>query len=111
MRPNVKQAVNRHRPWDIVRFVKHLPHFVTLFFRLLGDSRVPWFPKAILISAAIYAISPLDFIPDMIPVIGELDDLALFAAACRIFIQGCPKHVVDEHVARIDPRQTWNPFQ
>jgi uncharacterized membrane protein YkvA (DUF1232 family) len=94
----VKEHVRRHRPWEIVTFVRHLPNFVRLFARLLRDARVPAYGKALLAAAAVYCVSPLDFIPDLLPMLGQVDDLALFVMACRTFISLAPKEVVQEHV-------------
>lgn len=107
---SVIKALGRHRPGDMVRFVVHLPNFVKLFLRLLTDSRVLFGAKALLVGAAVYALSPLDFIPDALPFLGEVDDLAIFLMACRTFIQLCPREVLDEHVARIDQTGKWLPF-
>ncbi len=52
-----------------------LPDFVVLILRLARDPRVPPAPKAKLALFAVYLVSPLDIIPDFIPVIGQLDDL------------------------------------
>jgi uncharacterized membrane protein YkvA (DUF1232 family) len=41
------------------------------------DPRVPWYAKALAMAVAAYALSPLDLIPDFIPVLGYLDDLAI----------------------------------
>jgi uncharacterized membrane protein YkvA (DUF1232 family) len=68
-----------------------------LALRLARDPRVPLYAKAVLGVAALYAISPLDFIPDWIPVIGQLDDVAALAAAITLFIRLCPPSVVEEH--------------
>jgi uncharacterized membrane protein YkvA (DUF1232 family) len=104
----VKQAVRRHRPWDVVRFAAHLPSFARLFLRLLGDSRVSLFAKGLLLGSVIYVFSPLDFLPDIMPLLGQVDDLALLAMGCRMFIQLAPRPVVEEHIARIDSQ--WKPF-
>lgn len=109
-RIRVKEAISRHQPNDIVQFVKHLPDFVKLFFRLLADRRVGWFAKAILLGALVYVVSPLDFLPDLAPVIGQLDDLSLFLLAARMFISMVPQPVIQEHVARIDQSGAWAPF-
>ena len=111
MKIRVKEHVARHRPWDMVRFVSHLPNFARLFLRLLADHRVGIMTKALLIGAAIYAVSPLDFLPDMMPLLGQVDDLSLFAMACRAFIQLCPRPVIDEHVQAIDGTGEWTPLR
>lgn len=41
------------------------------------DPRVPWYAKALAIGVVAYALSPIDLIPDFIPVLGQLDDLVL----------------------------------
>lgn len=110
MKIRVKEHVAPYRPWDVFRFVSHLPDFVRLFFRLLGDSRVAFMAKALLVASAAYAVSPLDFLPDVMPLLGQVDDLTIFVMACRMFIQLCPREVVEEHIARIDASGRWTPF-
>jgi len=85
-----------------MRFIRHLPQFVRLYWRLLWDRRVSIWPKALLVLAIIYVLSPIDLIPDFIPFVGELDDLVVLIAVCRLFVYLCPPKVVQEHVHRID---------
>jgi uncharacterized membrane protein YkvA (DUF1232 family) len=68
-----------------------------LALRLARDHRVPLYPKLVLGLALLYVLSPLDFIPDWIPVLGQLDDLAALAAGLTLFIRLCPPAVVEEH--------------
>ena len=68
-----------------------------LVWRLLADPRVPLFPKLILLVAAIYVISPVDLIPDLILGLGQLDDIGVAMLAIGVFIQLCPPALVDEH--------------
>jgi len=56
-----------------------LPNLVRLLGRLLTDSRVPTAEKALFAAAIIYVIVPLDFIPDVFPFIGQVDDIYLVA--------------------------------
>ena len=84
-----------------LRVLRHLPHFVRLYWRLLWDRRVSIWPKALLLLSLLYVVSPVDLIPDVIPVIGELDDLVIVIAACRMFMYMCPREVVQEHVRQI----------
>jgi uncharacterized membrane protein YkvA (DUF1232 family) len=60
-------------------FLMFLPNMVLLLGRLLKDSRVPTAEKALFLAALVYFISPLDFIPDVFPFIGQIDDLYLIA--------------------------------
>ena len=54
-----------------------IPNFLKLLFRLFKDGRVPATEKAFLIGAIAYVISPIDLIPDVIPFVGQVDDLYL----------------------------------
>jgi uncharacterized membrane protein YkvA (DUF1232 family) len=85
-----------------LRFLRHLPDFVRLYWRLLRDRRVSIWPKALLVLAVLYVVSPIDLIPDFLPFVGEVDDLIVIIAACRLFISLCPREVVRDHVQRID---------
>jgi len=56
-----------------------LPNMVILCGRLMVDKRVPRAERALFAAAVIYAIIPFDFIPDMIPFVGQIDDLFLIS--------------------------------
>ena len=56
-----------------------IPNMVVLCARLLSDARVPKTEKALVAGAIIYALIPLDLIPDMLPFVGQLDDAYLIA--------------------------------
>src|SRR5437762_7411113 len=69
-----------------------------LVYRLYRDERVPALLKAAVpLGVALYFIMPLDLIPDFIPVLGQLDDLAVAVLAMSLFINLAPQPVVDEH--------------
>ncbi|MFN3651636.1 MAG: YkvA family protein [Armatimonadota bacterium] len=107
---SLKQAVQRRHPMNIARFVAHLPSFARLFLGLLRERRVSVGAKLILLGAIAYVISPFDFLPDLMPLVGQVDDLALLTLAAQAFIQLCPLEVVREHVSRIDGSGKWRPF-
>jgi uncharacterized membrane protein YkvA (DUF1232 family) len=77
-----------------------------LALRLLRDRRVPLYAKAVPLLALLYAVSPLDFVPDLIPVLGQLDDAAVLMAGLEFFIKLCPGDVVDEHREALGQRPT-----
>ena len=85
-----------------LRFLRHLPQFVRLYWRLFCDRRVSIWPKGLLVLGVLYVLSPVDFIPDLIPIIGEVDDLVALIVVCRLFMYLCPRDIVQEHVRRID---------
>ena len=110
MKSTIQAAVSRQHPLTVMRFLVHLPNFVRLFWRLLCDARVSVVAKGLLLATGIYIVSPLDFLPDLVPLLGQLDDLTLFALGCRTFLQLCPGEVVREHVEQIDTSGEWVPF-
>jgi len=69
-----------------------------LVVRLMLDRRVPLRHKLILPAAAIYLISPLDLIPDILPVLGRLDDVLVVLASLAMFLLMAPRDVVMEHI-------------
>jgi uncharacterized membrane protein YkvA (DUF1232 family) len=96
--------------WQLLQFLRHLPNFARLYWRLVRDPRVSFWPKAMLVLAIGYVIMPFDIIPDLAPLLGQIDDLVLLIAACRLFIQWCPPAVVREHVRAIGSDPTgWAP--
>ncbi|NIR51425.1 DUF1232 domain-containing protein [candidate division KSB1 bacterium] len=91
----------RH-PIAFIHVIRYLPHYFKLFWRLLKDPRMPISPKLLLLLALIYVVSPFDFLPDMIPFIGQLDDLFILLMTCKHFLNNCPKNVLMEHVHQIE---------
>jgi uncharacterized membrane protein YkvA (DUF1232 family) len=74
-----------------------------LFFAL-GDRRVPWYARVLAGAVVAYAVSPVDLIPDFIPVLGLLDDIILIPAGMYLVFRMVPKEVVAEYRAR-EPRR------
>jgi uncharacterized membrane protein YkvA (DUF1232 family) len=74
-----------------------LPHMIGLCGRLMTDRRVPRAEKALFAGAIIYAVVPLDFIPDMLPFIGQIDDAYLIALTLLRLINRTDEKVVREH--------------
>ena len=82
----------------------HLPNFARLYWRLFRDRRVPVLPKALLVLTLVYVVSPLDLIPDFVPVIGEMDDVVVVLSGLWLFVRLCPPEVVRETVHQIATR-------
>lgn len=61
------------------------------------DPRVPWYAKALAIFVAGYALSPIDLIPDFIPVLGYLDDLILVPLGIWLVVRLIPPKIMAEH--------------
>ena len=60
------------------------------------DPRTPWLARAWVLLVAAYALSPIDLIPDFIPVLGYLDDLILLPLGIALAIKLIPAEVLDE---------------
>ncbi len=78
-------------------FLMFLPSMFTLLGRLLKDSRVPTTEKLLVAGAIFYVVMPLDFIPDVIPFIGQLDDTYLVVLVLLRLINKTDESVVREH--------------
>src|SRR5580765_9058335 len=78
-------------------FIMFLPNLVRLLGRLLKDSRVPTAEKALFAAAIVYVISPLDFIPDVFPFIGQVDDLYVVALVLLRLVNRTDESVVRRH--------------
>lgn len=64
------------------------------------DPRVPWYAKVVAACVVAYALSPIDLIPDFIPVLGYLDDLILVPAGIALALRLIPAEVMVEARAR-----------
>ena len=60
------------------------------------DPRVPWYAKAMALATVAYALSPIDLIPDFVPVLGYLDDLIIVPAAILLTVRMIPGEVMAE---------------
>lgn len=58
--------------------------------RLVRDPRTPLLPKLILGATALYVLSSLDVVPDVVPVLGQLDDVAALALGLELFFRYVP---------------------
>jgi uncharacterized membrane protein YkvA (DUF1232 family) len=81
-----------------------------LAFRLLREPRVPLLTKGVLLLAALYVIFPLDFLPDIFPVIGQLDDLGIAVVALQIFLRLCPAGARAFHEEAIAQGRRYSPM-
>ena len=73
-------------------------HNAQLAWHLLLDRRVGLLLKLIIPGLMLgYLIFPVDLLPDFIPALGQLDDLAILALGIKIFIELCPKGIVREY--------------
>lgn len=88
-----KLVVAADRVGALAQFVRTL----RLVWRLLNDPRVPFPPKLVIPAAILYILSPIDLAPDFILGLGQLDDLGILLLSIPLFIELCPRAVVEEH--------------
>lgn len=90
----IKKREAKGRMKNLLMF---LPNMFTLLGRLIKDSRVPLTEKTLFAAAIVYVIMPLDFIPDVIPFIGQVDDVYLVALTLLRLINRTDESVIREH--------------
>ena len=74
-----------------------LPRLVKLVYRLMRDPRISKRKRIFAVGALGYLASPLDVVPDFIPVIGKVDDVLVVALALRHLLDGADAEVLAEH--------------
>jgi uncharacterized membrane protein YkvA (DUF1232 family) len=74
-------------------------HTLTVYF-VARDPRTPFFVRALAVFVAAYALSPIDLIPDFIPVIGYLDDLLLVPLSLVLVVRLTPPEVLESAQAQ-----------
>lgn len=76
---------------------KQLKTDIPAVFLALKGKKTPWYAKLFAALTVIYALSPIDFIPDFIPVLGYLDDLIILPALVALTIKFIPHDVFEEY--------------
>src|SRR6478752_7184795 len=89
--------LSRIKTW--ARGLRRDGHAVYLASR---DPRVPWYVKALAIAVAAYALSPIDLIPDFIPIVGYLDDLVILPLGVWLVVSLVPAEIMAECRAKAD---------
>jgi uncharacterized membrane protein YkvA (DUF1232 family) len=87
-------AARRLPPGPLRELVRFIPDCVTTVRRLRGDPRVPRRAKVALVVAGLWLASPIDLLPEFLPVIGPLDDVVVVALALRYAARQVPRQVL-----------------
>jgi len=77
---------------------------ISLAGSLISDGRIPIAPRIIALVLVLYIASPIDLIPDFIPVIGYLDDILIVLVGAGLLLRSVPRHILEEHVVRYEER-------
>jgi hypothetical protein len=88
-------------PVKVVAFIRYLPHFLQVFYRLMTDERVPILAKAAPCLGLFLLLTPPALELDLVPLIGELDWLVVGYISLKLFLWLCPPEVVREHVRQV----------
>jgi hypothetical protein len=88
-------------PVRVIAFVRYLPHFAQVFYRLMADRRVPLLAKCIPFLGLLLLITPPALELDLVPFIGELDWLVVGYISLKLFLWLCPPELVREHVLQV----------
>jgi len=83
----------------VLHYIRQLPHFVRLLFGLISDPRVAMVDKLLVFGAIAYIVTPIDLIPDFIPVLGYLDDLIVVPAGILLVVRLIPPEIMAQHRA------------
>lgn len=84
--------MNKLKEW-----AKNLKSNISLLYYCYLDKKTPWYAKALIILTISYAMSPIDLIPDFIPVLGYLDDLLLIPLGIALSYKLIPKEIIEEN--------------
>ena len=82
---------------SVLQAIRQIPSYVRLLIGLVGDRRVSKVDRLLVLAAAAYLLSPLDFIPDVIPFRGEVDDLFLLVTALQRLVANAGRRVLADH--------------
>lgn len=85
------------RAETMLALVRDLPHFGRLAYRLARDPRVSKIDKGLVLAAVAYTAVPADAIPDVIPFLGQLDDVVVVGVALARLVNNCGVELLLEH--------------
>lgn len=95
---------------NLKRWVRKLLRDVHAVYLAAYDPRVPWYAKILAAAVAGYALSPIDLIPDFIPLLGYADDLIIVPLGIWLAVSLIPQEVMAEYRIKADhaerPRST-----
>ena len=78
------------------RLLRWVKRELKVYRLLLGDGRTPMLARVLLAIAVFYTVSPVDLIPDFIPIIGILDDIIIVPGLVIIVLKLIPKELVED---------------
>jgi uncharacterized membrane protein YkvA (DUF1232 family) len=84
----------------MARLIWKLPMYARVIWGMVRDPRTPLPLKGLLAAALVYLVMPFDLIPDVIPILGQADDLTVLMLVLDLFIANAPAEVRKDHLER-----------
>jgi uncharacterized membrane protein YkvA (DUF1232 family) len=102
--PIVADEANRGTVSRLRAWAREIKQDVVALWLAGRDPRVPWYAKLVAAAVAAYALSPIDLIPDFVPVLGYLDDVIILPLGILLAIKLIPPELMAEFRAEADRR-------
>ena len=90
----------------LARRIAKLPFLdkIALAGSIFRDERIPVAPRIIALALVLYIASPIDLIPDFIPVIGLFDDILIVLIGAGLLLRNIPDYIIEDHISRYELR-------
>jgi uncharacterized membrane protein YkvA (DUF1232 family) len=86
----------------LMNVVKKLKQNIYVLYLVNKDPRIPWYVKLFVICVIAYAFSPIDLIPDFIPILGYLDDLIIIPLCITLALKMIPPSIIEEYRSKAE---------
>ncbi len=101
VRPGLRLGLAVLSFWPFMPLFARAPLYGRLLVELMLDRRVPTTRKVIVGVAMAYVVSPVDLVPDFVPIISRLDDFAALVVSLDLLLEGVPKEVMLEKMSQL----------
>lgn len=109
---NQNKRVQKEKGLSIIqkmkKWAKNLKKQLLVLYLAYRDERVPWYAKLFTMLVVAYAFSPIDLIPDFIPILGYLDDLILVPLGVYLALKLIPEEVLEDCKRKIEGQSSMN---
>ena len=103
-----RPSLRKNARSSLVRTIRRIPDYLRLLFGMMRDARVSALDRGLVVAAIAYVISPLDVIPDVIPFLGQVDDVFLVVTTLTRLFERARSEVIFSHwpgdPAELSPR-------
>ncbi len=82
---------------SLIDFTHKIRNEIKIYMKVLKDKRTPRLGKIFLGAGVAYSLSPIDIIPDFIPILGHVDDILIVPLLIFIGLKFIPKNIIEEY--------------